>query len=218
MNRNPVVAFLAVCLLICGVCPGVRAQDAAPGAPATAATSAPAPAADKVRVLVHTDLGDLQLELDAAHAPITVANFLRYVDQKRFDGATFYRAVRIDTEGEYGMLQGGLQGDPKRVLRPILHEATYATGLSHVSGAVSMARAEPGTATADFFIVLGDLKALDGQPTGDPGYAVFGRVAEGMELVRSMLELPRAEDAPEPSMKGQMLATPVKILSVRRMD
>ena len=169
------------------------------------------------RVLMHSSRGDILIELEAQRAPLTVRNFLRYVDQKRLDGSDFYRAVKIGDDGKYGLVQGGLRGNPKRVLKPIAHESPRITGLSHLDGAISMARTDPGTATADFFFVVGDLVALDGQASGDDaGYAVFGRVIEGMDVVRDILEQPRSVDGGEGVMKGQMLAKPVKIISVRR--
>ncbi|MEY4761082.1 MAG: hypothetical protein RLZZ200_938 [Pseudomonadota bacterium] len=194
----------------------VLAAEPAPAVDAPAvAESAPA----LVHVLVHTARGDIKLALEKDRAPLTTANFLRYVDQKRFDGATFYRAVKLDDEGRYGLVQGGLKGDPKKVLKPVKHEAPFRTGLSNVNGAVSMARGAPGTAASDFFIVVGDLVSLDGKPdSDDPGYAVFGHVAEGMDVVKQIMESPRATDAPDPAMKGQMIAAPLKILSVRRVD
>jgi peptidyl-prolyl cis-trans isomerase A (cyclophilin A) len=192
-----------------------RAQ-APPPYPAAALPLAPtAGTAPPVEVIVQTDHGALQVQLDTSRAPVTAGNFLHYVDQKRFDGSTFYRAMKVGDTGEYGLVQGGLRGNPKRVFKPIAHEPTSQTGLSHVDGAISMARAEPGTATADFFIVLGNLTTLDATAS-DPGYAAFGRVTKGIEVIRAMLELPRAATAPVEVMKGQMLATPVKILSVRR--
>ena len=203
---------------------GASGQDAA--APATAAAEpagqagAPAPAVPAtVGVVLHTTLGDIVLALEKERAPITTGNFLRYVDQKRLDGSEFYRAMKVGDEGLYGLIQGGLQGNPKRVFKPIAHEPTRVTGLSHVDGAISMARAEPGTATADFFIVVGDLVSLDAQPDGgDPGYAVFGHVVSGMDVVRAILEQPRSPDAGQGVMKGQMIANPVKIISARRAD
>jgi peptidyl-prolyl cis-trans isomerase A (cyclophilin A) len=198
------------------------------GATANAATQAPAadappaaeaPPADIVRVVMHTALGDIVLGLDRGHAPITANNFLRYVDAKRYDGTTVYRAMKLDEEGKYGLVQGGLQGNPKRLFKPIAHESPAATGLSNVDGAISMARGDPGTATSDWFIVIGDLAALDGKPAdNDPGYAVFGRVLEGMEVVHALLEQPRDADKGDGVMKGQMIAQPVKVISVRRAD
>jgi len=176
-------------------------------------------AAPPVNVALRTTRGDIHIALDAEHAPVSGKNFLRYVDAKRFDGADFYRAVKIDEEGKYGLVQGGLKGNPKRVFKPIAHESPRVTGLSHLDGAISMARLDPGTATADFFFVVGDLTALDGQPEGDEvGYAVFGHVTDGMDVVRDILAQPRSLDAGEGAMKGQMLASPVKILSARRID
>jgi len=188
---------------------------------ATAAASSITPPAT-VTVRLETELGPIVLAIETVRAPITAANFLRYVNDKRLDGSDFYRAMKIGDTGEYGLLQGGLRGNPRRVFKPIAHEPTHITGLSHVSGAVSMARTAPGTATADFFIVWGDLPSLDSKPGSDAadpatdaGYAVFGRVVEGMELVRRMLELPRSEVARTEAMKGQMLEKPVKILTAR---
>jgi peptidyl-prolyl cis-trans isomerase A (cyclophilin A) len=179
--------------------------------------SPPAITPVSVEVIVHTSLGDIVLALAKDRAPVTVNNFLRYVDQKRFDGCNFYRAVKLDDEGKFGLIQGGLRGNPKRVFKPIAHEPTTVTGLSHVDGAISMARAEPGTASGDFFIVVGDTVSYDAQPDGDPGYAVFGRVIEGMDVVRTILGQPRSEDG-QGVMKGQMIANPVKILTVRRTE
>jgi len=181
------------------------------------AISVASPAPATIDVVMHTALGDIHVALEKDRAPITVANFLRYVDQKRFDNITFYRGVKVSEDGKYGLLQGGLKGNPKLMFKPIAHEPTSATGLSHLDGTLSMARTDPGTATADFFIVIGDLTSLDAKPDGsDPGYAAFGRVTMGMDIVHQMLELPRSADAGDGSMKGQMLAEPVKVLTVRR--
>ncbi len=177
----------------------------------------PAPPPATTTVVMTTAQGEIRIAVETERAPVTAANFLRYVDNKRFDGMTFYRAHKITEDGQYAIVQGGLQGNPKKVFKPIAHESPLDTGLSHVDGAISMAREAPGSATADFFIIVGDLVSLDGKPDGsDPGYAVFGKVVEGMDVVRAMLELPRTEEARNPVMKGQMLAEPVKVLTVRR--
>lgn len=184
---------------------------------------------ETVKVALQTSLGHILLLIEKERAPISAGNFLRYVDQKRLDGIGFYRAMKLDEAGNYGLIQAGLRGDAKKLLKPIQHEPTTVTGLSHVSGAISMARLAPGTATSDFFIVLGDLPALDAQPAvqnaadnpaqGDTfGYAVFGRVIEGMDVVKAILEQPRSLTAGEGAMKGQMLEPPLKILTVRRVD
>ena len=181
---------------------------------AVAMAGAPAPATVSVRL--ETSLGPIMLQIETVRAPLTAANFLRYVDNKRLDGTSFYRAMKIGDEGDLGLVQGGLRGNSRRVFKPIAHEPTTLTGLSHITGALSMARSDPGTATADFFIVLGDLSSLDARPD-DPGYAVFGRVIDGMDVVRKLLDLPRTDRADNPAMKGQMLEAPVKIISARRV-
>lgn len=212
-------------LLLLGFAGAVLAQENTESAPpaeaaVAAAEVAPGAAAQPVPattvVVMNTPLGDIHIALEVERAPVTAANFLRYVDNKRFDGMTFYRAHKVSADGQYAIVQGGLQGNSKKVFKPIAHESPLDTGLSHVDGAISMAREQPGSATADFFIVVGDLVSMDGKPDGDPGYAVFGRVVEGMDVVRAMLELPRSEDARNPVMKGQMLAEPVKVNTVRR--
>lgn len=208
---------VVLCLLFAS---GLDAQDALPPDPVVpdaVAADAPVPVPAVVPVVLQTSLGPVRIEVEVERAPVTAANFLRYVDDKRFDGITWYRAMKLDAEGRYGLVQAGLRGDRKRTFKPIAHEAPIVTGLSHVNGAVSMARLAPGTATADFFVVIGDLVSLDGKPdSDDPGYAVFGRVTEGMDIIRQMLDLPRDPNAGEAVMKGQMLAQPVRILTVRR--
>jgi peptidyl-prolyl cis-trans isomerase A (cyclophilin A) len=167
-------------------------------------------------VRLQTAQGDIVLALDPAHAPVTTANFLHYVEQKRFDGAQFYRAVPIGEDGQYGLLQGGLYGTRLQPFKPIAHEAPAVTGLHHVDGAVSMARGAPGTAASEFFIVIGALADLDGKDD-DPGYAVFGHVESGMDVVRQLLAMPRSADAGGTEFRGQMLVAPVKIISARRL-
>lgn len=175
------------------------------------------PAAEEapVHVVLQTTLGNIRLALDAQRAPVTTANFLRYVDDKRFDGVDFYRALRVG-EG-FGLVQAGMRGEKAREFEPIAHEAPAATGISHTDGAVSMSRFDPGTATSDFFIVIGDLVTLDGDPAqSDPGYAAFGHVVDGMSVVHQILEQPRDPEAGGEGMKGQILAQPVKIVVARR--
>lgn len=215
MQRTQVSAGIGSLILCALVWVGVSRAEQPPSEP-TPPDAAPAVPAT-VNVVLTTTLGDIDLALETGRAPITAGNFLRYVNQKRLDGSDFYRAMRIGDDGEHGLIQGGLRGNPKRVLKPIAHEPTSVTGLSHVSGAISMARADPGTATADFFIVVGDLVSLDAQPDGgDPGYAVFGHVVGGMDVVRAILAQPRSATAGQGVMQGQMLAAPVRILKARR--
>ena len=143
-------------------------------------TPVPPPVASSdVRVALDTSAGRIVVTLHPDKAPVTAGNFLRYVDQKRFDGTVFYRAVGGP---DYGFIQGGTQNDPKRVLPPIKHESTSQTGLTHDDGALSMARYAPGSATGDFFIVLGKMPAMDAHPesVGDnQGFAVFAHVVGG---------------------------------------
>lgn len=175
-------------------------------------------------VVLHTALGDIVIALETERAPVTAANFLRYVDEKRLDGTVFYRAMRLDWgEQPNGLIQGGVQNEPRRLLPPIAHEPTNLTGVKHTLGAISMARLEPGTATGDFSIMLAPQPGLDADPTNDDpdvraGYAAFGHVVQGMDVVRAIFDAPVDPDKGEGWMKGQMLAEPVKILSARRAD
>src|SRR6185436_3959650 len=134
-------------------------------APALAQTVA-APAKPNPRVRLQTAEGPIVIELYADRAPITASNFLKYVDRKLFDGATFYRASRPPgyTATDYGVVQGGLQNDPKKLLAPIAHEPTTRTGILHTDGVISMGRRAPGTATADWFICVGEQSYLDADP------------------------------------------------------
>jgi peptidyl-prolyl cis-trans isomerase A (cyclophilin A) len=188
-------------------------------ASASAQTAPAEPGA--VRVALDTADGPILVEVYPDKAPITAGNFLRYVDEKRFDGATFYRASKVPNAPEYGLVQGGVQNDPKRVLKPIAHEPTTKTGLSHVDGALSMGRTAPGTATSDFFICVGDMPYMDAdpkQPGDNLGFAVFGKVIEGMDTVRTILAEPTSPTAGEGVMKGEILAKPVKIVTARRIS
>ena len=177
----------------------------------------PAIAQDDVRVALDTTAGLIVVAVHADKALITAANFLAYVDGKRLDGTNFYRGVGA---ADYGFVQGGAQNDPKRLLPPIKHEPTTLTGLTHDDGALSMARYAPGSATADFFIVLGKMPGMDAHPeaAGDnQGFAVFAHVVEGLDAVKAILTAPKSATAGEGVMKGQMLETPVKILTARRV-
>jgi peptidyl-prolyl cis-trans isomerase A (cyclophilin A) len=181
--------------------------------------NAPAPFGT-VHVTLQTSLGAIILELDKQRAPTTVANFLRYVDQKRFDGIAFYRASHVPDSPHLGFLQGGTGNDTKRILPPIAHEPTSKTGLTHSDGAISMARLAPGSARGDFIIALGSQTYLDANPNapGDNlGNAVFGHVVQGMEIVRKIHAGTTSANAGAGVMKGEMLSPTVKILSARRV-
>ena len=214
IRRRFVLAALALAPLVMAAAP--RRPHVAPPPPP------PPPLAAVERVALVTGLGTIELALDGAHAPISTANFLRYVDTRRFDGITFYRAMHLAWGDQpNGLLQGGLR-DPRRLFPPIAHEPTSQTGLSHTAGAISMARNAPGTATADFSIMLSDLTSLDADPkSSDPeaqaGYAVFGKVTAGMDVVRKIWDAPISQTLGEGAMRGQMLEAPVVILSARRL-
>jgi peptidyl-prolyl cis-trans isomerase A (cyclophilin A) len=190
--------------------------------PALAQTEAPAPApAPKPatqKVAIDTSMGRIVLEIETQRAPITARNFLRYADQKRLDGIAFYRTVKV--ADKFGFIQFGIDNDPKRILSPIKHEPTTLTGVKHVNGAISTARLAPGTARGEFTISVGDQPSLDADPSkpGDNlGYAAFGKVVEGMEVVWKILDAPTSPTAGAGVMKGQMLSPKIRILKVSRV-
>ena len=204
-----------------GLVAGPALALTASSTPAIVAGVPPKPAKGVVRVRIETALGAIVLELRGDKAPITTANFLRYTDQKRYDKASFYRASRPPnaTDYEYGVVQGGLQNDPKLILPPIAHESTTKTGLKHTNGAISMGRRAPGTATSDFFICVGDQAYLDADPSqsGDnKGFACFGYVVEGLETVKKIMASPLSPTAGVGVMKGEMFRRPVP-MKVRRV-
>jgi peptidyl-prolyl cis-trans isomerase A (cyclophilin A) len=182
---------------------------------------APAANADLVPVAINTSLGRIVVALDRAHAPVTTANFLHYVDTHRFDGQNFYRAMHVaDANGaDGGLIQGGITTDARKLFPPIAHEPTTTTGLHNVAGAISMANAGPGTARADFFILVSDMPGLDANgPGGDAnGFAAFGHVIEGMDVVRKIWNSPVSATEGAGVMKGQMLDPKIKIISAERV-
>lgn len=199
-----------------------QVQPAKPAPPTAPPTAAPA-AKPNPRVRVETTEGAFVLELAADKAPITVANYLKYVDRGLFSGASCYRASKPkDYKGDdYGLVQCGLQNDPKKVLPPIAHESTIKTGLSHGhDGVISMGRHAPGTAQADWSIMLGDMSYLDADsknPQANPGFAAFGQVVEGLEVIRRIIAMPTDPNRGEGAMKGEMLVKPVRIVKVSRV-
>lgn len=187
--------------------------------PPAAASAAPRPApapARPVRVRLDTSLGPIVIQLETKRAPITSANFLRYVDQHKFDGTSFYRAARGKRDPREGLVQGGIDHNMPRTLPPIAHEPTSRTGLHHVDGTVSMARNDPGTAMGDFFIVIGDGSYLDASP-GYPGYAAFGHIVSGMAVAKQILALPTFPGGWSSDTIGQSLRNPPKIITAKRL-
>jgi peptidyl-prolyl cis-trans isomerase A (cyclophilin A) len=207
MRRRMTMRFLAAALLAATSVPALG--EATPAAPAAAT----APQAELVPIAIETSAGRIVVALDKTHAPVTTANFLRYVDAHRFDGEKFYRAMRV---GDGGLIQGGISSDARKLYPPIAHEPTTATGLKNVAGAIAMANGGPGTARADFFILASDIRSLD-DTAERPGFAVFGHVVEGMDVVKAILAAPVSPTNGEGPMKGQMLDPPVKIIKAERV-
>jgi peptidyl-prolyl cis-trans isomerase A (cyclophilin A) len=172
------------------------------------------------KIVISTQLGDIEGEIYFDKAPVTSANFLRYVDSGKYNNnlACFYRVVRLDNQPDkkikIEVIQGGFDQDSlieKYQFPPIIHETTQKTGILHKDGVLSMARYGPGTASSEFFICVGDQPALDFDGERNPdkqGFAAFGKVVRGMDIVRKIQIL---ED------KEQYLVKPVKIIEIRRL-
>lgn len=181
---------------------------------------------DEVLVRMTCGEGDILLRLHARQAPVTVGNFLRYVDAGLYARASFYRTVRPAGDVNptpINVIQGGL-GAPSAHFEPIPVETTSVTGLSHVDGTISMARQAPGwpvaDATSEFFICLGDNRALDyggARNLDGLGFAAFGHVAEGMDVVRRIHAMPTGPGGEGTNWRGQMLAAPVAITAAARL-
>ncbi len=193
----------------------VAGLTANPIAPSTS-DQTPAPA-KPVRVLVETEVGSFEVEVDQARAPMTAANFLRYVDGGFYDGGRFHRSVRLDNQVRKDVLiqvvQGGIDAARRKDGFPAIPlERTSVTGIRHGDGAISMARDAPDTATSDFFICVGDQPELDfaGKRNRDgQGFAAFGAVVAGMDVVRKIHQSPTGN-------KGESLAPPIRIIQARR--
>ena len=174
----------------------------------------PSPAPSVERILLETGAGDIELEIDVARAPVTAANFLRYVEAGHYDGGRFHRTVRLTNQPKnkvkIEVIQGGVAPLRETEAFPaIALERTHVTGLRHQDGVLSMARDGPDTAQSDFFICIGDQPALDFGGARNPdgqGFAAFGRVVRGMDAVRKIQASPA---------DGQALTPPVAILSAR---
>ena len=170
---------------------------------------------NNVRVRIETEQGDIIVTVDATHAPGTAANFLRYVDGGYYDGGLFHRTVTMenqpDNDVRIEVIQGGVNPDrAEERFAPIPLERTTITGLAHHDGVISMARFTPDSAVSDFFICIGDQPSLDysGARNADgQGFAAFGQVVQGMEVVHAIQVAPA---------EGQKLAPPIRIVSARR--
>lgn len=165
-------------------------------------------------IIIRTAPGDIYVRLDLKRAPVTTANFLRYIDAGLFDSTCFYRVVRTDNQPKDSILieviQGGMYENEENGLDPVIHETTRMTGIHHKNGTISMARSQPGSATSEFFICVGDQPELDYGGKRNPdgqGFAAFGRVIRGMKVVKKIHSI----NAP-----GQYLNEPVLINSISR--
>ena len=168
------------------------------------------------RCLIQTSLGNITVELYPEKAPVTVANFLKYVDGHLYDSSTFFRAVRLDNQPnnlvKIEVIQGG-NVDSLKQFPPIPMETTELTKLSHLDGTVSMARSTPASATCSFFICINDQPSLDFGGKRNPdgqGFAAFGKVTSGMDVVRKIQQL-----YPE---QTQYFKPPVTIISISRIQ
>ena len=180
--------------------------------------------AKPVRVRVQTTLGDIVLELDAAKAPNTTANFLRYVEAGHYDGGTFHRTVKPDNQPEstikIEVIQAGVHADKAKAgFAPITLERTNATGLLHKDGVVSMARGTADSATSGWFICINDQPSLDFGGMRNPdgqGFAAFGRVVSGMDVVRKIQQAPSSADR-KTNTEAQKLTPPISVTKVSRV-
>jgi peptidyl-prolyl cis-trans isomerase A (cyclophilin A) len=200
-------------LLVCLLC-------AIAGSRSSASTQNRAePKAGTVRVLIQTDLGDIEVAVDAARAPVTSQNFLRYVDAGHYEGGRFHRTVKLKPDNQPNnqikieVIQAGVNPDKAKAgFDPIKLERTNDTGLKHMDAVISMARTGPDTATSDFFICIGDQPELDFGGRRNPdgqGFAAFGRVVKGMNIVKKIHQSPVEE---------QRLAPPIKVFRIKRIS
>lgn len=188
--------------------------------PATPVLPGATPPTELPHIVLDTSAGRIVIELETVKAPISAQNFLKYVDQKKLDGTEFYRAVKA--ADHFGFVQFGANSEPKRLLPPIAHEPTTQTGLHHTDGEISLARLAPGTGRSEFTISVGDqthsLDAGQGQPADNLGYAAFGHVVEGMNVVVGIMDAPVSPTATQRgAFKGEVPVAPVKILTARRV-
>jgi len=208
-------ALMATAVAACSKKAEAPVEEAAPVPAKPAAPPPPPPVPDTVTVSLQTAKGEIVILLETKKAPVTAANFLKYLDAGKMVGANFWRAAN---SGPSGFVQATAVGP---TFPPIAHESTRETGLSHTNGTISMSRFAPGTATADFVICVGDNTYMDAGRDGSDdklGYAAFGHVVKGMDVVRAILRgrISTAK-AQAGQWAGQMLATPVTITGAARV-
>lgn len=170
-----------------------------------------------VKIKINTKLGPIFIELYTDKAPVTCKNFLKYIENNKYNNASFYRVVRMNNQPQNDIkievIQGGLGYDiEKSPYPPIKHETTKETGILHKNGTLSMARTKPGSAGSEFFICIGDQPELDFGGKRNPdgqGFAAFGKVVEGMDVVKKIQNMPNQD---------QMLLEPIKIYSIEILN
>tara|TARA_B110000263_G_scaffold112783_1_gene98440 strand:- start:2050 stop:2670 length:621 start_codon:yes stop_codon:yes gene_type:complete len=174
-----------------------------------------------INVTLQTTVGTIHIELYSEKAPISVANFLRYADDGYFNNTSFYRAVRYENDNgspKIEVIQGGI-GDGERAYPMIRHESTNISGLKHLDGTLSMSRGAVDTATSDFFICIGDQSGLDygaSRNSDGLGFAAFGRVTSGMDIVRKIHQMPSDKPTDNSYVKGQLINNPIIIKTIQR--
>jgi peptidyl-prolyl cis-trans isomerase A (cyclophilin A) len=170
-------------------------------------------------VLIHTDMGKLRVELYPEKAPVTVSNFLAHVENGDYTNSVFYRVVRMDNQSQnkvkIEVIQGGLfHDDVVDTISPIIHETTQETGILHTDGVISMARNQPGSASTEFFICIGDQPSLDYGGDRNPdkqGFAAFGKLINGMDVARAIQALPDEGQF----LKEQVLIREISVITSR---
>jgi peptidyl-prolyl cis-trans isomerase A (cyclophilin A) len=177
----------------------------------------------KTKVQLNTPFGIIVLQLHTDRAPLSTTDFLKYVDARAYDGGRFFRVVRPNNDRGHpriDVVQGGTRPNAHQG-PPIKHESTAITGLRHLDGTVSLTRDAPGTGSgAEFFICIGPQPGLDfgGARNGDrQGFAAFGQVITGMEIVRRIWVLDASGHSDDAYTVGQILTTPVPIIAAHRI-
>jgi peptidyl-prolyl cis-trans isomerase A (cyclophilin A) len=169
-----------------------------------------------VHVIFSTDLGEFEVAVDSERAPVTAANFLRYVDAGRYSGGIFHRTVKLDNQPDKKILIEVVQAGANPASGPdfpaITLERTSKTGIAHRNGTISMARDAADTATSDFFVCINDQPSLDFGGKRNPdgqGFAAFGYIVSGMDVIRKIQASPA---------DGQKITPPVLIISAHRKN